>query len=139
MKFQAVASGAHSAPSLLGIGILHALPLPLEGTNRMAFGFETILAALLAGSAFSLVFSQFFRLLSEMVDLERGDVPRLFVLGLMVLAGPHILAAAARKLGRLREYPWEYVAVIYLVSVVWAGVLGMGIIAAISGAWALSS
>lgn len=105
----------------------------------MAFGIETLLAALLAGSAFSLVFSQCFRLLSEMVDLERADVPRLLVLGLMVLAGPHILAAAARKLGRLREYPWEYVAAIYLVSVLWAGVLGMGIIAAISGAWALSS
>ncbi|MFN8948101.1 MAG: hypothetical protein ACK6DM_07660 [Alphaproteobacteria bacterium] len=105
----------------------------------MAFGFETILAALLAGSAFSLVFSQFFRLLSEMVDLERGDVPRLLVLGLMLLAGPHILAAAARKLGRLREYPWEYVAAIYAVSALWAGLLGLGIIVAISGAWSLSS
>jgi len=105
----------------------------------MAFGIETFLAALLAGSAFSLVVSQFFRLLSEMVDLERGDVPRLLVLGLMVLAGPHILAAAARKLGRLREYPWEYVAAIYLVSVLWAGFLGLGIIAVFSVAWALSS
>jgi|GEM_PF-2759683 len=105
----------------------------------MAFGIETCLAALLAGSVFSLLFAQFFRLLSELVDLERGDVPRLLVVGLMVLAGPHILAAAARKLGRLREYPWEYVAVIYFFSVVWAGVLGMGIIAAFSGAWALSS
>jgi hypothetical protein len=98
----------------------------------MVFGIETFLASLLMGAVLSLLVSEIFRLVSELVDLERGDIPRLAVLGLLLLAGPHILAATARKLGRLREYPWEYVAAIYAVSVVWAGLLGLGILLAFS-------
>ncbi len=101
----------------------------------MVFGIDTVFAALLTGSVLSLVISQVFRLLSEVVDLERGDVPKLAVLGLMILAGPHILAAAARKLARLREYPWEYAAVIYLVSLMWASLLGFGALTLVSWAW----
>jgi hypothetical protein len=99
------------------------------------FGIDTVVAALLTGSVLSLVISQAFRLLNEMVDLERGDVPKLAVIGLMILAGPHILAAAARKLMRLREYPWEYAAAIYLVSILWAGLLGLGALTLASWAW----
>lgn len=105
----------------------------------MVFGFETIIAAFLTGSVLSLVISQLFRLLSEVVDLERGDVPKLAVLGIMLLAGPHILAAAARKLGRLREYPWEYAAVIYLFSLIWAGVVGLAALTLLSWLWIMIS
>jgi len=105
----------------------------------MVFGFETVIAALLTGSVLSLVISQLFRLLSEVVDLERGDVPKLAVLGIMLLAGPHILAAAARKLGRLREYPWEYAAVIYLFSIIWAGVVGLAALTLLSWVWIMIS
>ncbi len=105
----------------------------------MVFGFETIIAAFLTGSVLSLVISQLFRLLSEVVDLERGDVPKLAVVGIMLLAGPHILAAAARKLGRLREYPWEYAAVIYLFSLIWAGVVGLAALTLLSWLWIMIS
>lgn len=105
----------------------------------MVFGFETVIAALLTGSVLSLLISQLFRLLSEVVDLERGDVPKLAVLGIMLLAGPHILAAAARKLGRLREYPWEYAAVIYLFSIIWAGVVGLAALTLLSWLWIMIS
>jgi hypothetical protein len=101
----------------------------------MLFGIDTVVVALLTGSAVSLVISQAFRLLNEVVDLERGDVPKLAVLGLMILAGPHILAAAARKLVRLREYPWEYAALIYLVSILWAGLLGFAALTLVSWTW----
>lgn len=115
------------------------LPLPVRGEGSMVFGFETIIAAFLTGSVLSLVISQLFRLLSEVVDLERGDVPKLAVLGIMLLAGPHILAAAARKLGRLREYPWEYAAVIYLFSLIWAGVVGLAALTLLSWLWIMIS
>lgn len=105
----------------------------------MVFGFETVVAALLTGSVLSLVISQLFRLLSEVVDLERGQVPKLAILGLMLLAGPHILAAAARKLGRLGEYPWEYAALIYLFSVVWAGAVGLAALTLLSWVWIMLS
>jgi hypothetical protein len=105
----------------------------------MVFGFETVVAAFLTGSVLSLVISQLFRLLSEVVDLERGDVPKLAVLGIMLVAGPHILAAAARKLGRLREYPWEYAAVIYLLSIIWAGMVGLAALTLLSWLWIMIS
>ena len=114
-------------------------PLPVQGVGSMVFGFETVVAAFLTGSVLSLVISQLFRLLSEVVDLERGDVPKLAVLGIMLVAGPHILAAAARKLGRLREYPWEYAAVIYLLSIIWAGMVGLAALTLLSWLWIMIS
>ena len=105
------------------------------GVGHTMFGFETVLAAMVTGSLLSLAVSQLFQLVSQMVDLEAGEVPRLAVLGLMLLAGPHILAAAARKLARMQEYPWEYAAVVYLASAVWAGVIGFAALTAISGLW----
>lgn len=100
----------------------------------MSFDVQTIIAALVAGFVLSLAISQVFRLVHESVDLEKDNASRLLVIGLMILAGPHILAGAAQKLGRMREWPTEYVAGIYAVAVLWAGVLGFCVLAAFRGA-----
>lgn len=100
----------------------------------MTFDFQTVFAAFLAGFVLSLAISQVFRMLSEAVDLEKDNASRFLVIALMILSGPHILAAAAQKLGRQRAWPREYIAGIYLVSGLWAGLLGFCVLAALSGA-----
>lgn len=100
----------------------------------MAFDVQTVVVALLAGFVLSLAISQVFRLLSEAVDLEKDNASRFLVIALMILSGPHILAAAAQKLGRQGTWPTEYVAGVYLVSALWAGLLGFCVLAALSGA-----
>ena len=99
----------------------------------MSFDFQTVLSALIAGSVLSLAVSQVFRLLQESVDLEKDQASKVLVIGLMILAGPHILAAAAGKLRRLREWPTEYVIGIYAASALWAGLLGFCVLASLSG------
>lgn len=100
----------------------------------MGFDVQTVALALMAGFVLSLAISQVFRLLHETVDLEKDNVSRILVIGLMILAGPHILAAAAQKLGRLGEWPVEYVMGVYVFSAAWAGLLGFCVLAALTGA-----
>jgi hypothetical protein len=106
----------------------------LDCGDPMAFDLQTVVVALLSGFVLSLAISQVFRLLSEAVDLEKDNVSRLLVIALMILSGPHLLAATAQKLGRQGTWPTEYVAGVYLVSVLWAGLLGFCVLAALTGA-----
>jgi hypothetical protein len=100
----------------------------------MTFDLQTVIAAFLAGFVLSLAISQVFRMLSEAVDLEKDNASRLLVIALMILSGPHILAAAAQKLGRQEAWPREYIVGVYLVSGLWAELLGFCVLAALSGA-----
>lgn len=122
--------GGRKQPFPLASGVLF-VPCGSVGA-LMSFDFQTVMAAFFAGSVLSLAISQVFRLIQESVDLERDQASKVLVIGLMILAGPHILAAAAGKLRRLGEWPTEYVLGIYAVSALWAGLLGFCVLAMLS-------
>jgi hypothetical protein len=119
--------GDRNLPFFVALGVRLGLRMTIGA--HMTFDFQTILAALLAGSVLSLAISQVFRLLQENIDLEKDHASKALVISLMILAGPHILAAAAGKLRRLGEWPTEYVLGIYAVSAIWAGLLGFCVLA----------
>lgn len=97
----------------------------------MAFDIQTVIGALLAGFVLSLAMSQVFQLVNESLELET-DVTRFVVVALMILAGPHILVSAAQRSGRSGEWPIEYVAACYVLSVLWAGTMGFCILAGLT-------
>lgn len=98
----------------------------------MTFDVASIFAALLAGFLLSFSMSQLFHSLLDGNDAPEGG-SRFLVIGLMLLAGPHILAAAAQKLTRFGEWPVEYAVGCYVLSAGWAGVLGFCLLTVLRG------
>ena len=101
----------------------------------MSASLNLLFLALVSGFLLSLSVSQLFRYLQETVDLERNPGPRVLMVGMMLLAAPHILFATAQKMAQLREWPGEYVVAAMVFSVIWALLLGFLFIAIVSGTW----
>jgi hypothetical protein len=98
----------------------------------MTFDVPSVFAALLAGFILSFAMSQLFRTMLESNEAPEGGT-RFLAIGLMLLAGPHILAAAAQKMTRYGEWPKEYAVGFYVLSAAWAGVLGFCLLAVLRG------
>lgn len=98
----------------------------------MSFDLSSLFAALVAGFLVSFAMSQLFRTMLDGNEAPEGG-SRFLAIGLMLLAGPHILAAAAQKLTRFGEWPKEYAVGCYVLSAAWAGVLGFCLLAVLRG------
>jgi hypothetical protein len=98
----------------------------------MTFDVYSVFAALIAGFLLSFAMSQLFRTMLDGNEAPEGS-SRLLAIGLMLLAGPHILAAAAQKLTRFGEWPKEYAVGCYALSAAWAAVLGFCLLAVLRG------
>jgi hypothetical protein len=101
-------------------------------TLSMTFDPASIFAALLAGFLLSFAMSQLFRTMLDGNEAPEGS-SRVLAIGLMFLAGPHILAAAAQKLTRFGEWPVGYAVGCYVLSAGWAGVLGFCFLSVLRG------
>ena len=99
----------------------------------MSFDVTALFAALVAGFLLSFAMSQLFRSVLDGNEAPEGGA-RFLVIGLMLLAGPHILVAAAQKLTRFGEWPKEYALGCYALSAAWACVLGFCLLAVLRGA-----
>lgn len=98
----------------------------------MPFDFLSVVAALVAGFLLSFAMSQLFRSMLDGNESPEGGA-RFLAIGLMLLAGPHILVAAAQKLTRFGEWPREYAIGCYALSAAWAGVLGFCLLTVLRG------
>ena len=98
----------------------------------MTFDTPSVFAALIAGFLLSFAMSLLFRTMLDGDEAPEGG-SRVLALGLMFLAGPHILAAAAQKLTRFGEWPVVYAVGCYVLSAGWAGVLGFCLLAVLRG------
>ena len=98
----------------------------------MSVDFSAVFAALVAGFLVSFASSQIFRAMLDEGQNTAGGL-RLFAVGLMLLAGPSILVAAAQKLTTLGEWPQEYAVGCYAFGALWAGVLGFCVLALLRG------
>lgn len=98
----------------------------------MSVDFLSVFAALVAGFLLSFAMAQLFRSMLDGNEAPEGH-SRFLAIGLMLVAGPHILAAAAQKLTRFGEWPREYAIGCYVLSAAWAGVLGFCLLAVLRG------
>ena len=88
----------------------------------------TLILALLIGFVISGIMSNVFQLMLNGASLLHfpvtSDVRRLAMVGVMLLAGPHILVRAADRSLRVGDWPFTYVASCFGLGLVWSGVLG---------------
>jgi hypothetical protein len=88
----------------------------------------TLIFGLLIGFAISGVMSNLFQLMMNGASLLHfpvtSDRRRLAVVGVMLLAGPHILVRAADRSLRDGEWPFSYVVGCFALGLVWSFVLG---------------
>lgn len=93
----------------------------------------TLIVALLIGFVISGITSNLFQLMtngaSSLHFPVTSDARRLAMVGIMLLAGPHILVRAADRSLRGGDWPISYVASCFGLGVIWSGVLGYVIIA----------
>jgi hypothetical protein len=57
-----------------------------------------------------------------------SDLRRLAIVGLLILAGPHILFQAARRSLRIGDWPATYIGALFALGVIWAFVLGFTVL-----------
>jgi hypothetical protein len=57
-----------------------------------------------------------------------SDAHRLFIVGLLILAGPHILFRAANRSLRIGDWPASYVFGCFGLGAVWSFVLGFAVL-----------
>lgn len=88
----------------------------------------TLIFGLLIGFAISGVMSNLFQLMlngaSPLHFPVTSDTRRLAVVGVMLLAGPHILVRAADRSLRAGEWPFSYTLSCFVLGLVWSFVLG---------------
>lgn len=88
----------------------------------------TLIFGLVIGFAISGVMSNFFQLMMNGASLLHfpvtSDTRRLAVVGVMLLAGPHILLRAADRSLRGGDWPFSYTAGCFGLGLVWSFVLG---------------
>ncbi|NOT40143.1 MAG: hypothetical protein HOP13_06600 [Alphaproteobacteria bacterium] len=94
----------------------------------------TLIVALVIGFAISGIMSNLFQLMLNGASLLHfpvtSDWRRLAVVGIMLLAGPHILVRAADRSLRGGDWPFTYTASCFGLGLVWSGVLGYAALAA---------
>lgn len=88
----------------------------------------TLLVALMIGFVISGIMSNVFQLMLNGASLLHfpvtSDLRRLAVVGVMLLAGPHILVRAADRSLRGGDWPFSYTASCFGLGLLWSGVLG---------------
>lgn len=89
---------------------------------------QTIIFGLALGFVISGVVSNVFQLVTNGQSVFHlkvtSDVHRLFIVGLIILAGPHILFRAANRSLQIGDWPASYVFACFTLCVVWSFVLG---------------
>lgn len=88
----------------------------------------TLIFGLVIGFVISGVTSNLFQLMlngaSPLHFPVTSDARRLAVVGVMLLAGPHILVRAADRSLRVGEWPFSYTFSCFALGLVWSFVLG---------------
>ena len=88
----------------------------------------TLIFALVIGFAISGITSNLFQLMLNGASLLHfpvtSDARRLAVVGVMLLAGPHILVRAADRSLKVGDWPFTYTAGCFGLGVLWSLVLG---------------
>jgi hypothetical protein len=88
----------------------------------------TLIFGLLIGFAISGIMSNVFQLMMNGGSLLHfpvtSDARRLAVVGVMLLAGPHILVRAADRSLKGGEWPFSYTFSCFALGLVWSFVLG---------------
>lgn len=80
------------------------------------------------GFAISAVISNVFQMVAALDEPVTSDGRRLAVLGLLFLAGPHILFSAGRKSLIIGDWPLTYVGACFALCGAWAFALGFVVI-----------
>ncbi len=90
--------------------------------------FQTVFFGLAIGFVISAVVSNVFQLVTNGQSMFHfpvtSDLRRLMIVGLLILAGPHILFRAANRSMRVGDWPVAYVAGCFALGTVWSFVLG---------------
>jgi hypothetical protein len=88
----------------------------------------TVMVALVLGFVISGIMSNVFQMVlngaSPLHFPVASDFRRLAVVGIMLLAGPHILVRAADRSLRSGDWPFTYTASCFGLGLLWSGVLG---------------
>jgi uncharacterized membrane protein YidH (DUF202 family) len=111
-------------------GAAQGLPLSAsKGCARsMLDSAQTLIFGFALGFVISAIISNVFQLVTNgqsVTDFRvTSDARRLAIIGLLILAGPHILFSAAHKSMRIGDWPAAYVAGCFALCVLWAFILG---------------
>jgi uncharacterized membrane protein YidH (DUF202 family) len=94
---------------------------------------ETLIFALAIGFVISGIVSNVFQLVTNGRSVFHfpvtSDLRRLAMVGLLILAGPHILFRAANKSMQIGDWPAAYVFGSFALAVIWSIVLGYCVLA----------
>ena len=94
---------------------------------------QTLLFGLAIGFVVSGITANFFQMITDgqsaLTFKVTTDVQRLAVVGMLLLAGPHILVRAANRSLRLGDWPFAYTAACFALGLVWSFVLGFAVLA----------
>ncbi len=89
---------------------------------------QTLFFALVLGFVISGVVSNVFQLVTDGRSIFHfpvtSDLRRLAMIGLLILAGPHILVRAANRSLQIGDWPAAYVAASFALALVWSAMLG---------------
>jgi uncharacterized membrane protein YidH (DUF202 family) len=89
---------------------------------------QTVVFALAFGFVISGVVSNVFQLVTNGQSVFHfpvtSDLRRLVLVGLIILAGPHILCRAANRSMRIGDWPAAYVFLSFALATLWSLVLG---------------
>ena len=94
---------------------------------------QTLLFGLVLGFVISGVMANVFQMMTDgqsMLAVKvKTDAQRLAVVGMLLLAGPHILVRAANRSLQLGDWPFAYTAACFALGLVWSFVLGYAVLA----------
>lgn len=93
---------------------------------------QTIVFGLAIGFVISGIVSNVFQLVTNGQSVFHlqvtSDARRLLIVGLLILAGPHILFRAANRSLRIGDWPASYVLGCFALCTVWSFVLGFSVL-----------
>ena len=93
---------------------------------------QTIVFGLALGFVISGIVSNVFQLVTNGQSMFHvrvtSDAQRLLIVGLLILAGPHILVRAANRSLQVGDWPASYVFACLALSTVWSFVLGFAVL-----------
>jgi hypothetical protein len=93
---------------------------------------QTIVFGLAIGFVISGVVANVFQMVTNGQSMFHfpvtSDLRRLMIVGLLLLAGPHILFGAATRSQRIGDWPAAYVFGCFALCAVWAFVLGFSVL-----------
>jgi hypothetical protein len=93
---------------------------------------QTVFFGLAIGFVISGVVSNVFQLVTNGQSMFHfpvtSDIRRLMIVGLLLLAGPHILFRAANRSLKIGDWPAAYIFGCFALCVVWSFVLGFSVL-----------